>query len=136
MDGKGNSNHVVNYQFVDNKILNSIQYSYLLIQHDLDGAKNTLASYSIETYSKDILVGEITPNPLVNKGTLLVQSSIFSNYQLQVTNIIGVIVYSINGEIHPGVNNIGLHFNSINSGLYFLTIQINQNKFTRNIIIN
>lgn len=136
IDGKNNSNQIVNYHFSDNQVIKSSQYSYLLIQHDLDGIKNKIANSSIDTFSNDIIVGEVSPNPLSGHGSINIQSSINSYCQLKITNLIGSVIYNYNGNIMPGQNMIELNLTNIKSGLYFLKIEINQLQFTRNIIIN
>jgi len=136
INGNVNSNQIIKYQYIDNQIVKSNQYSYVLIQYDLDGIKNTLANASIESFSNEIIVGEVSPNPMDNNGSIKVQSHIKSIYKLNVYNIVGAMILTLDGNIVPGENTINFNLSNLQPGIYYLTMIINQNQFKRNIIIN
>jgi len=83
----------------------------------------------------------IYPNP--TKGNLHINVSVqtATNYALNVSNILGQEIYKKEGNLIPILigtqnNNIKVDLSNLNNGIYFLTIDIGDEKATRKIILD
>ncbi|MBN8545377.1 MAG: T9SS type A sorting domain-containing protein [Ignavibacteria bacterium] len=141
--GHGTSTLINQYSFIDSKPLEGTVY-YRLKQIDLDGSVN---------YSNEIMVdnsGMIDgfrllgnyPNPFNPSTSISFSLSEKENVRVIIRDILGSEVAEIfNGVASPGINRIlwnGTNSagETVNSGVYFYTIEVNNNLFSGKMILN
>lgn len=113
--GAGNSNRILNYEYVDQLPVSGANY-YRLIQRDFDGKSEDLGIIRAFSNAADLFT--IYPNPASNKVTVL-----FGNQFLNTTTTLRI--YTISGEMVLK-ENVWVQSNSVNlnlsvqSGIYFL----------------
>lgn len=123
VDGAGNSNNVLNYQFVDYTTFEKVIY-YRLKQVDFDG---------VYTFSEIVAVkktneGEVNiyPNPAKEVLFLDINSKEEAVYTVRYVNVLGAIVQE-KIIVGAGSNTYQLaEFKQLNSGIYFVQL-INEN---------
>jgi hypothetical protein len=83
-----------------------------------------------------ILLSEVYPNPANNAAYISIRSSISTDVDIEVRNSVGQLVAQIEyGKISNGASNISLDVADYPVGIYFLTVNANQQSQTRKLII-
>jgi len=133
VNGAGNSNSIINYQYVDdiNDLENKIYY-YRLNQVDFDGANEYSDIISIEVLRNSdsyIRIGNSE-----NNIVLLFSSNISGNYNIMVFDNSGRLAI----EQHESINNsniIKINKQSLNNGLYSIIINHEDEIVTKKVVI-
>lgn len=120
VNGSGNSNSIINYEYVDNELY---KY-YRLVQVDYDNTETTFYDkvVSIECEISNI---EIFPNPTLD-NVKLITDNIGSDFL--ISDILGNIIY--NGKINNTITDIELP----KDGVYILQIELNGRIESKKII--
>ncbi|MEI6595957.1 MAG: T9SS type A sorting domain-containing protein, partial [Bacteroidota bacterium] len=129
--GAGNSTSVINYLFVDktaNEIFaqSNVIY-YRLKQVDIDGkfAYSTIASVSDQLSTENAILS-VQPNPFKDEFELSYSSSLNAIVNIQVTDVFGKMVYSINSPSTKGLNLFKMPTDiDLKSGVYFIKLTQN-----------
>lgn len=119
IDGAGNSNQIIDYNFIDNSPLQNTSY-YRLKQTDFNG----IFTYS-ESIKVDALVSKnpisIYPNPFANNISISMPETFQqNNVELQIYNSAGKVQQS---AIIPQLNNT-IDMSSFESGIYYYLILV------------
>ncbi|MBK7869052.1 MAG: T9SS type A sorting domain-containing protein [Ignavibacteriales bacterium] len=141
--GNGTSTLINSYSFIDSKPLSGVVY-YRLKQIDLDGSIN----YSNEVLADNTgliegfrLLGNY-PNPFNPSTTISFTLVEKENVRVLVRDILGSEVVEIfKGIAAPGINRLqwnGTNFlgQTVNSGVYFYTIEVNNKVYSGKMILN
>lgn len=119
INGAGNSNTTINYQFTDDNITNNTNY-YRLKQTDFDG------NYS---YSNTIVLSSnLTENIFYNPNSKQLEIGDIKNGTITIYNLQGQIVKSIKS------NNTNVSLN-LSNGMYLISIQTETEVFSKKIIV-
>ncbi|MGN6533844.1 MAG: T9SS type A sorting domain-containing protein [Ginsengibacter sp.] len=116
----GNSNSVLNYQYIQDKAPGGNVY-YRLMQKDKDGQTSysnviLIKGDKINFLSLDMLY----PNPAKNKLNLIISSPENNNISIIITDLAGKKVYQQPFSIVNGGNNLDLDISKLPAGTYFL----------------
>ena len=141
--GNGTSTLINSYSFIDSKPLSGVVY-YRLKQIDLDGSIN----YSNEVLADNTgliegfrLLGNY-PNPFNPSTTISFTLTEKENVRVLVRDILGSEVVEIfKGIAAPGINRLqwnGTNFmgQTVNSGVYFYTVEVNNKVYSGKMIFN
>lgn len=141
--GNGTSTLINSYSFIDLKPLSGVVY-YRLKQIDLDGSIN----YSNEVLADNTgliegfrLLGNY-PNPFNPSTTISFTLAEKENVRVLVRDILGSEVVEIfKGIAAPGINRLqwnGTNFmgQTVNSGVYFYTVEVNNKVYSGKMIFN
>jgi hypothetical protein len=77
----------------------------------------------------------IFPNPAKNNATLALDVKENSNLSVEIYNIVGALVKTVNSNVNIGSNRINLDFTNLNSGIYMANIKVGNVTSTKKIII-
>jgi hypothetical protein len=122
LHGEGNSNYIINYDYIDKYPLKGISY-YRLRQTDYDG---TFTFSEIVPVKFNINGGfKIYPNP-VNKedANLSFYSEKKSKVTFNIYDLTGRNIVNKEIEANEGGNKVNLDFREFQKGVYFLTISL------------
>jgi hypothetical protein len=124
VNGVGNSNKIVNYNFVDN---NNLRAFYRLNQIDFDG--NSEFSKVVSVKNNEELILQITPNPFANSIEVVTNKNIVSAEIIDITGKTKVL------EVINGTNaTIDTH--NLSNGVYFIRVNNGETIITKRIIKN
>jgi hypothetical protein len=124
LTAKGNSSTNNNYKTIDHdafKNNNTIYYRLKMI--DMDGS----FQYSnIISLNKDevapITLSSIAPNPSNGEMTLTLLSGFAQQSKIEILDLKGSIIYTLDKILIAGENSISVNINSINNGIYFIRL--------------
>jgi hypothetical protein len=135
IDGAGNSNTFLNYQFVDVKPINQVAY-YRLKQVDFDGQFSYSQVIALRNNQK--LNAEIKAYPNPSNGNFLITNIPFDNNEDFVCQ-----VYNLQGElmrkdlhISDASGNLLLQLNELNSGVYWVRLTNGYTTVSTRVILN
>lgn len=81
-------------------------------------------------------VSQNFPNPSINSTTVNVNLNKSADITIQVTDLIGKVVYSATrSNASTGVNTIQMNTSNWNKGMYFYTVQVQGEKVTKQMIV-
>ncbi len=130
LKGKGTSNIINNYQFIDNTFSTSSQSIYYRIkQKDYDG-KYEYSKIAVVHFNKtddDIMIFPNPSNQIVNI------SSSQSIQNIEVYDVTGKLVLSPRNDNHQ--KHIELNLSAFGNGIYFIQVTSNDIKSTHKLII-
>ncbi|MEI7977763.1 MAG: T9SS type A sorting domain-containing protein [Bacteroidota bacterium] len=124
VNGIGNSNKIVNYNFIDN---NNLSAFYRLNQIDFDG--NSELSKVVSVKNNEILLLQITPNPFANSIEIVTNKNIISAEIIDITGKTKVL------EVINGTN-ASIDTHNLSNGVYFIRVNNGETIITKRIIKN
>jgi hypothetical protein len=135
IDGAGNSNSFLNYQFVDTKSINQVAY-YRLKQVDFDGQfsnSNVIALRNIKSFGNQYL--HIYPQPA--SMNVFIEQGLFVNgesFSVEIFNNLGSLVQK---ELHTSDESgkLAIHFSNLEQGMYLLRITDGIHQLTKPLIL-
>ena len=135
IDGAGNSNSFLNYQFVDTKSINQVAY-YRLKQVDFDGQfsnSNVIALRNIKSFGNQYL--HIYPQPA--STDVFIEQGLFVNgetFSVEIFNNLGSLVQK---ELHTSDESgkLAIHFSNLEQGMYLLRITDGIHQLTKPLIL-
>lgn len=84
----------------------------------------------------DINVSQNFPNPFNGTSVVKVDLDQQADLSLEVTNIMGQLVFEINkGEVNAGSHMFNINASDLNSGVYFYTVKADDSSVTRKMIV-
>lgn len=131
--GAGNSNEVLNYEFIDNNPYAKTMY-YRLKQVDFDGKWENSEIVAIKRNSLGII--DIFPNPVNDLLHINFNTNEVNHYKVSITNILGEVITE---TTNLGKNKLTLNvFEELSGGVYFVKIVNDSNQLitTKKIIKN
>ncbi len=122
--GRGNSNSLSNYNFVDNNLFSGINY-YRIKQVDFDGKYTYSPVRFIE--NQEITNVKIYPNPLRNRLTIEAPDMV---NKVSITDLSGRIVL----EKQSASKTMTLDLKGLKSGVYIISLEMNGTNIYRRIV--
>lgn len=89
----------------------------------------------VTTSVKNISVSQNQPNPFVGTTTIEINSNTADPALIEVMNIMGQTVYSMNAGMVNGSQRIELNVSDLKSGVYFYTVTIGNESVSKKMII-
>lgn len=122
VEGNGNHNSILNYQFLDPKLdgNKTIAY-YRLIQVDFNGNENKTNIQIVKFQDASLISPIVYPNPFVNEITV---SNLSQEANITLINSLGQTISEWKSNAHSK----SINLDHIKSGMYY--IQITQNHYT------
>lgn len=119
----------INYQYPASPL--SLNSGFSLYTYDPTAISIKENSQVFETFN-------IYPNPNNGNFTLGINAKTANNCELNITNVMGSVVYTkIDLKLSEGINKINVATSNLQSGIYFVTLKSNENKsVTKKMIIN
>ena len=104
----------------------------------LDNVNITGLNTTTGIYENDLVNNiKVYPIPIINNANLEFILNKAANVTITMHNIIGETVFSnALGEMNTGIHIIKLDTQNLNAGIYFITLNADNNKITRKVIIN
>jgi len=135
IDGAGNSNSFLNYQFIDVKPIDQVAY-YRLKQVDFDGQfsnSNVIALRNMKSFGNQFL--HIYPQPA--STDVFIEQGLFVNgetFSVEIFNNLGALVQK---ELHTSDESgkLVVHFKNLKQGMYMLRISDGIHQLTKPLII-
>jgi hypothetical protein len=132
--GAGNSNSLINYQFVDKNAPPGVSY-YQLKQVDFDGAKAKTEMIAVYVLSKDEMVN-IQPNPVGQNAEIVFTSFDNEPVSIKIFDNGGKLIRSFDLESNRGINRLDVNLAELPTGVYMLTMisprDVIRKKFIKN----
>ena len=95
----------------------------------LSGVKERAAISSLD-------VAQNQPNPFNGTSTVSVNVRHASNLSMEVSNMMGQVVYSYNaGQVTPGMNTMTIDGSNLSKGVYFYTVRAGEASVTKKMIV-
>jgi hypothetical protein len=89
-----------------------------------------------DEFITDENVSQNYPNPFNNTSVVNVTLSESANLSLEITNLIGQVVYEIKmGEVNAGAHSFTIDASGLNSGVYFYTVRAGESAVTKKMIV-
>jgi len=86
--------------------------------------------------NNEIIVEKIYPNPIVDFANVTVNLNQNATVSLEVMNIVGRrVMFLDKGTMNAGTQQFSIDVSSLPSGIYFITISINGQSFTRKMMV-
>jgi len=135
IDGAGNSNTFLNYQFVDVKPINQVAY-YRLKQVDFDGQFSYSQVIALRNNQK--LNAELKAYPNPSNGNFLITNIPFDegvDFVCQVYNLQGELMRK-DLHISDASGNLLLQLNELKSGVYWIRLTNGYTTVSARVILN
>lgn len=125
--GKGTTQDISNYQFVDIDVPNNSIVYYQLTQYDVDGAKRILDTKAVEYYC---LKNELSvyPNPSEGEFNLILNLSSSEMVEISVIDVFGKLIHTESSMFHKGENTKEINLSKLSSGIYIMKVKVNDNE--------
>ena len=134
--GAGNSDHYINYSFIDPYKLDVLSY-YRLSQIDYNGKKSRSNIISVEQSCGEMtdLKIVIYPNPTLNNTLVSLKLMNRSSICVEVYNGIGQLVKLTPKQTYEvGLQNINLETVEFPIGVYFIKLIVDDKEYIRKIV--
>jgi Secretion system C-terminal sorting domain len=137
VDGAGNSNQTLSYQFRDEEVEKGIVYYYRLMQVDFDGSYQftNLAKAALIPEGEEYILLTLYPNPTMDGATLLVENSEPFDGTYTLHDMLGKLIQQKAIAFDKGNNPIQINTNKLPGGTYFVTLTGNGKRITRKLIV-
>ena len=131
--GAGNSTSVLNYSFTDYNAYSGTSY-YRLKQTDFDGASEIFGMLTSENcFSNTFEINAF--NDQNGNIAIVIDTDMISDYTATLFDAIGKKIGSKNLKTAEGTNTFTFDITSINSGVYFISIDNGKEKTTKKIFV-
>lgn len=134
VNGAGNSTSILNYSFTDNNTLPETSY-YRLIQTDYDGNSTT---FNMLTSENCLTTSSVYINAFNNQNgniAIVIDNEINGLYTATLFDAIGKKISSTELKTTKGNNQFSMDITSINSGVYFISIDNGTESTTKKIFV-
>lgn len=132
--GAGTSTSVLNYSFTDNNASPGISY-YRLKQTDYDGNSQTFGMLSSENCNTSVPVNINAFNDQTGNIAVVINTDVNDNYTATIFDALGKKISSKDLRTIQGSNTYKIDISSINSGVYFISIDNEKEKITKKIFV-
>lgn len=125
--GFGTTSEKRSYSYEDNG-LSTGKYSYRLVQVDYSGAKETVGNIEVEVNAAPaaFTLGQNYPNPFNPSTVIAFTLPVDAKVSLRILNVLGEEVTNlVNSNMSSGSHQVTFNASSMNSGIYFYTIEVN-----------
>jgi len=76
------------------------------------------------------------PNPVSGMATIQIEAAELNEFTLSLTDMMGRLIETRSIQVIPGVNTFEMYTDQLASGLYFYTLENNQGKLTRKMLVS
>lgn len=132
--GGGTSTSILNYSFTDYNTYPGTSY-YRLKQTDYDGATQTFGLMTSENCNSTIGVNIDAFNNQSGNIVILIDTDFSSNYTAILFDALGKKISVTDLKTVQGNNTFNLDISSINTGVYFISIDNGKDKITKKILV-
>ena len=132
VDAAGFSSALINYTTTDNQPALGTNY-YRLKQINLDGSEKYSEIKTVNFDAKNNNVS-IAPNPTVNNVQLQFFATENANTNITIRDHNNKIWQTINYVANDGLNQVQLNVNTLPAGVYMVTLQMDNQRFTQKLI--
>ena len=132
--GAGTSTSVLNYSFIDFNSYSGIAY-YRLKQTDYDGMSETFSILASENCNTSFQVNVNAFNDQAGSIVILIDTDVNANYTATLFDALGKKICSKDLNVTQGNNIYKLEIASINSGVYFISIDNRKEKISKKIFV-
>jgi len=77
----------------------------------------------------------VYPNPANNNATIAFDLLENKQVNVLVTDVLGNVVSTINSDLYKGYNTLNINTSNLSSGVYYISLEINNQKETKKLII-
>lgn len=135
IDGAGNSNSFLNYQFIDIKPINKVAY-YRLKQVDFDGQfsnSNVIALRDVKSFGNQFL--NLYPQPA--STDVFIEQGLFINGETFSVEIFNNLSALVQKDLHTSDESgkLVVHLSNLEQGMYMLRISDGVHQLTKPLII-
>ena len=118
-----NSNVPRDYSAEDNSP-EKLSY-YRLRTVDFDGSEyfSKIIQISRNNLKQTLSISQVFPNPTTGRSTIIYNTLISAETEIIITNVLGNTIYSERMLAQEGINRFELNLNSLESGVYFITLK-------------
>jgi hypothetical protein len=96
---------------------------YRLVQVDFDGKRTAHNSVAVSVSATGSRAASITPNPFNAQFDIILDMTVAEVATLQITDLAGRVVASVNAALVPGINNITVkELSEARNGIYFVNM--------------
>ena len=85
--------------------------------------------------SEKISVAQNQPNPFTGTTTITISSTTVAPVSVEVTNMLGQMVYTQNAGTINGTMNVELNASELEAGVYFYTVRVGADSVTKKMIV-
>ncbi len=90
----------------------------------------------IEQKTNDLASLNVYPNPVRDRATVSISLNKSASVSIELTNLLGQQVMSMNkGTMNAGPQQFNIDASSLSSGVYFITVRANGQKYTQKMIV-
>ena len=133
-DAAGNSNSIIEYEIKDDSPLMSSYYRLRTIDNDGSfSLSNTIIVNRDEASGLEIT--QLFPNPSAGLFTVLFRTNLSDEYNVVVTDMVGVTLFSEQVSASNGENEISIDVRDLPSGSYLLMVSNQYERVVKRIII-
>ena len=133
MAGAGNSDLILNYEFIDENAVFGRQF-YRLTQTDFDGTSETFKAVGVTLNEiQEKLAVKVYPNPTQGKVNILSENQNLENASISIYNAQGSLIISLpnqSGRIFE------IDLSGLEKGIYLMKIYSNYQVETKKIILH
>lgn len=90
----------------------------------------------VKAQANDVFVGQNYPNPVNGLTNINISLKKASTINMEVTDLVGKVVYSQEFTAQSGSNTVTLKTNNWQAGVYFYTVTVDGQKVTKQMVIN
>jgi len=83
----------------------------------------------------DLTVTQNVPNPAINNTTITVATEINGAVSLNVSSILGQVIYSENVIVNSHTHTFNINVSNLDSGIYFYTVEIGNTSVTKKMLV-
>lgn len=134
VSGAGNSTSVLNYSFTDHNPYSGTSY-YRLKQTDFDGNSQTFGMLSSENCNTSVPLNINAFNDQTGNIAIVIDTDANDNYTATLFDALGKKISSKELRTIQGSNTYKLDISSINSGVYFISIDNGSTFFSKKILV-
>jgi len=133
INAQGNSNNLVNYQFIDQNS-NGISY-YRLVQYDFNGDHRVYSPKSINCSTEE---NEDVVPIYQNDGNLLfnISGKTEKPYQLRITNSIGQIIVEMPIMLNSNLQTVSFNQLNMAQGMYYISLFSEEKMVTKRFVVH
>lgn len=131
--GKGNSQKVTNYSFMDESVTKGTVF-YRLKQIDFDGKFEYSKTVSVTVAAATSGISQLAPNPFTTEMNITIKAAAAGTASVVVMDMVGKIHHAFTSEVGSGAQTIKFETADMPDGIYFVRATINGETFTQKII--
>ncbi len=96
---------------------------------------NPFSSVNQLNHLSGVEVSQNQPNPFTGITTIEIKNHAASQINVEVTNLMGQTVYTLNTRTNNGTQKIILSAENLEAGVYFYTVRVGEKSVTKKMII-